>query len=346
MNRTGTQIIETARLILRPFQAGDAEDMFSNWASDPEVTRYLTWPSHHSIEITRMLLDDWIPRYADGGYFNWAIVWKESGRVIGNISVVRLEEAIEAAEIGYCLSRSCWGNGLMPEALRAVMDYLFDTVGISRIYAGHDANNPNSGRVMTKAGMKQEGVLRAAGKNNQGVCDMVIHALLRNDRKPVCRKAPSPVSLRFARAEDLERINILRRQVNDLHVAGKPEVFRPGFGDELRDYIYTILANPQMKIVVAEADQQICGFAVLNHIIRPENPFMYARDFLDIDEFGVDESHRRQGIASAMIRFIRDYARDQGFSRIELNMWEFNHTALAFYEATGFRTFRRYMEII
>ena len=72
---------------------------------------------------------------------------------------------------------------------------------------------------------------------------------------------------------------------------------------------------------------------------------MYPRDFLDIDEFGVDTAFHRLGVGSAMIRFIRDYTKEQGIHRLELNMWEFNHNALAFYEATDFRTFRRYMEI-
>ena len=72
---------------------------------------------------------------------------------------------------------------------------------------------------------------------------------------------------------------------------------------------------------------------------------MKERDFLDIDEFCVDEVFRRQGIASAMIEFIRRFAKEKGFHRIELNMWEFNEGALAFYEAVGFRTYRRYMEM-
>jgi ribosomal protein S18 acetylase RimI-like enzyme len=96
---------------------------------------------------------------------------------------------------------------------------------------------------------------------------------------------------------------------------------------------------------VAVKDGTICGFAVLHHINRPENPFMKERDFLDIDEFCVDEAFRRQGIASEMIAFIREFAKEKGFHRIELNMWEFNQEALAFYEAAGFQTFRRYMEM-
>ena len=151
--------------------------------------------------------------------------------------------------------------------------------------------------------------------------------------------------VRWARENELERVNELRMQVNALHVAGKPEGFKPGFPEELRNYIYAIHKDPEQFITVAVKDGTICGFAVLHHINRPENPFMKERDFLDIDEFCVDEAFRRQRIASEMIAFIREFAKEKGFHRIELNMWEFNQEALAFYEAAGFQTFRRYMEM-
>ena len=183
MNKAGTQNIETPRLLLRRFSIGDVEDMYENWASDPEVTRFLTWPVHSGADVTRGVLKDWISKYKDGGYFQWAMELKETGKVIGDISVVRLREDIGAADMGYCMGRAWWGQGLMPEALKAVMEYLFDVVGLNRIAACHDVNNPKSGRVMDKAGMKTEGILRAAGKNNLGICDEVWHAMLRSDRK-------------------------------------------------------------------------------------------------------------------------------------------------------------------
>ena len=182
MNKIGTKTIETDRLRLRRFRIEDAKDMYENWASDPEVTKYLTWPVHGNVEITKKLLTDWVSRYEDGGYFNWAMELKENGSVIGNISVVKLNENTEAADMGYCMGKAYWGRGLMPEALKAVMDYLFDEAGLNRIAACHDVNNPRSGRVMDKAGMTQEGIHRAAGKNNQGICDEVWHAILRRDR--------------------------------------------------------------------------------------------------------------------------------------------------------------------
>lgn len=152
--------------------------------------------------------------------------------------------------------------------------------------------------------------------------------------------------VRFAKESELDRVNELRRQVNDIHVEGKPDVFKPGFGQELRDFVKVIWNDPEQEIVVAEDDGVICGFAVLHHINKPENPFMKERDFIDIDEFCVDKDHRRKGAASEMVSFIKKFAREKGFKRIELNMWEFNQNALAFYEAAGFKTFRRYMEMM
>ena len=71
----------------------------------------------------------------------------------------------------------------MPEALKAVTDYLFDVVGINRLMATHDVNNPKSGRVMQKAGMKYEGTLRQAGQNIQGICDASVYSIIRSDRE-------------------------------------------------------------------------------------------------------------------------------------------------------------------
>lgn len=153
------------------------------------------------------------------------------------------------------------------------------------------------------------------------------------------------MTVRFANENELGRVNELRAQVNALHVAGKPEVFKPGFPQELQDYVNVIWNDPDKDIVVAELDGVVCGFAVINYVNRPDNPYMFERRYLDIDEFGVDEGFRRRGAATAMIDFIRTIAAEKGLDRVELNMWEFNEDALKFYEAVGFTTYRRYMEM-
>ena len=151
--------------------------------------------------------------------------------------------------------------------------------------------------------------------------------------------------IRPAALPDLPAVNELRRQVNDLHVVGKPEIFKPGFGAELEQYVYAIMEDGDKEIVVAEADGRICGFAVLHAVNRPENPYMFPRRFLDIDELCVSADCRRQGVGKALIDYACRCGREQGFDRLELNMWEFNRDALAFYEALGFSTYRRYLEM-
>lgn len=183
MNKVGTRQIETERLLLRRFVIEDAEDMYSGWCNDPEVTKYLTWPPHESADVTRYLLNTWIPEYEKGEYFNWVMELKETGKIIGNISVVQVREDIGEALIGYCMSREYWGHEYMPEALKAVIDYLFDVAGMNRVAASHDVNNPKSGRVMQKAGMKYEGTLRQAGHNMQGIVDLCYYSVIKSDRE-------------------------------------------------------------------------------------------------------------------------------------------------------------------
>lgn len=182
LHHCGTQVIETERLILRPYTIDDSEAMYQNWARSENVTRYLTWPPHSSVEATRTLLSIWEANYQDPTTYHWGIVLMGTDEVIGDISVVHMNEKTLNAELGWCLGEAWWGRGIMPEAALAVRDYLFDTVGFNRVEARHDKNNPKSGRVMQKIGMLYEGTRRAAGLNNQGICDVVLYGILRDDR--------------------------------------------------------------------------------------------------------------------------------------------------------------------
>lgn len=183
MKHLGTVTLETERLILRPFVLEDAEAMHRNWAGDPEVTKFLTWPTHASAEVSRKVLADWCPRYENPEFYQWGIAWKDAPEdPFGSISVVAVINEAEAVEIGYCIGRENWGKGVMTEALSALICFFFDRVGALRVQACHDPNNPGSGRVMEKCGMKYEGTLRQAGRNNQGICDMRYWGILANER--------------------------------------------------------------------------------------------------------------------------------------------------------------------
>lgn len=183
MKNCGTQRIETDRLILRRYVIEDADAMYKNWASDSDVTKFLTWQPHSSVEVSRGIIGNWLKEYSDEKYYQWAIVLKANGNEpIGDISVVQMNEDISMVHIGYCLGRAWWRRGIMSEALKAVMDFMFDTVEVNRVESRHDPMNPNSGKVMQKCGMKYEGTLRSADRNNQGICDACYYALLRSER--------------------------------------------------------------------------------------------------------------------------------------------------------------------
>ena len=150
--------------------------------------------------------------------------------------------------------------------------------------------------------------------------------------------------VRIAKPEDAERINELRRQVNDLHVAGRPNHFKAGFGEELQKHVYMYLTDGIGYAAVDEEDGQITGMVMVDYIDRPESPYRYAERFAHIAEICVDEQYRRRGVGKRLLDFVKADAKEKGFSRIELDVWAFND-ALAFYEAEGYTVFRRYMEL-
>lgn len=181
MNHTGTKRLETERLILRKFELSDAQDMFDNWAANPNVTKYLIWQPYTNVNDVRAYIQSCIDGYASGSTYNWVIEYKENGQAIGSISVVEVKEHIHCATVGYCLSEAYWRRGIMTEAFGRVIKYLFHEAGFNRIESTHDVNNPNSGKVMTKCGLQYEGTLRQAGVSNQGIIDHVVRAILTED---------------------------------------------------------------------------------------------------------------------------------------------------------------------
>ena len=92
MNHKGTKQLETVLLILRPFRMADADAMYRNWASDPGVTRYLTWNPHTSAEDSKQVLASWTESYSNPAYYQWAIVLKALGEPVGSISAVTINE--------------------------------------------------------------------------------------------------------------------------------------------------------------------------------------------------------------------------------------------------------------
>jgi ribosomal-protein-alanine N-acetyltransferase len=182
LTHTGTREIETGRLRLRRFVMEDANEIFREWASDANVTRYLSWERHRSAAQTKTFLLNVIGGYEQEDKYSWGIELKESGSLIGSIAVSVKNEYAGNANVGYCLGERFWNLGYATEALRAVLDYMFYDVNINRIEAMHSTNNPASGKVMQKAGMLKEGRLRQNFITSGGEYqDSDLYALVKED---------------------------------------------------------------------------------------------------------------------------------------------------------------------
>jgi len=149
--------IETARLVLRKPRMEDAPDIFTGYAQDPEVTRYMTWLSHKNVEETYQILERMLKFWEAGNAYSYAITLKDSGTITGMIAMHPDEFKIA---IGYVLARPHWGKGYVTEAARAVIDWALQQPSIYRVFATTDVENVASQRVLQKVGMQCEGILR------------------------------------------------------------------------------------------------------------------------------------------------------------------------------------------
>ena len=154
MKAIGTQMLQTERLILRRFVESDAEAMFQNWASSAENLTYVTWDPHPDVEVTRNSICNWVASYTNLNYYKWAICLKaKSEQVIGDISIVAIDENDSSCEIGYVLGKAYWGHGIMTEVLKSVLDFCFTQAGFQKVKARYDSLTPASGHVMDKTGI-------------------------------------------------------------------------------------------------------------------------------------------------------------------------------------------------
>jgi ribosomal-protein-alanine N-acetyltransferase len=148
--------IEGPRVWLRPLEMGDAAAMFG-MASDPVVTRFLPWVPAPGIEAVRPFLAEMIERRRRGDSLPLAIVWRETGEMIGSTDLMNLRAVRGQGELGYLLARPFWGRGVMTEAAGLTLAHAFDVLRLSRVTAFADAENAGSRRVLEKIGMRPWG---------------------------------------------------------------------------------------------------------------------------------------------------------------------------------------------
>ena len=176
----GEVVIETERLVLRPFMQSDLHD-FNEYASVPGVGEMAGWKHHETIEKTQEILDMFIKEDK-----TFAIVFKKNNKLIGSIGVEKygLEDKLTefnsyfGREIGYVLSKDYWGKGIMPEAVGAVIDYLFNDLNLDFLTCGYYDFNNQSKRVQEKCGVKPYRKLvmdTRLGTKEPGVLNLLIN---------------------------------------------------------------------------------------------------------------------------------------------------------------------------
>ena len=174
--------LHTERLLLRRMMVGDCYDMYE-YASNPAVTRYLTWSPHPDREYTKEYLQYIANHYKLGNFYDWAVILKEENKMIGTCGFTRFHMSHDAAEIGYVINPAYRGREIAGEAVRAVMKFGFETLELHRIEAKYMAGNAASRRVMEKVGMSFEGVRRGEMMIKGEYRDVGTCAILREEAR-------------------------------------------------------------------------------------------------------------------------------------------------------------------
>jgi len=150
-----TPTLETDRLLLRPFTYEDAEDVFTCWESDPDVAKYMFWTSHNDIDKTKEWISFEIGQIEKDDWYRFALVLKETNVLIGT-GLIYFEEEVDSWEIGYNLGKKYWGKGYTTEAMKQIISFAQEELGITEIVGRYAKENPESGKVMEKLGFQFE----------------------------------------------------------------------------------------------------------------------------------------------------------------------------------------------
>jgi len=165
---------------LRKLKIQDAEDIY-RYASDSEVARFVTWEPHESVIQSKKVVYAFLECYRNNQPAPWGIVHVAENRLIGTCGFVSYKPENGRAEIGYAIAREFWGHGYTTEAVCAVVAFGFRKLQLNRIEARCFPNNEPSERVMQKAGMKYEGLLRQYMLTKGTYRDLKVYSILRSE---------------------------------------------------------------------------------------------------------------------------------------------------------------------
>ncbi len=172
--------VTTDRLVLRRVRASDVDAVYA-YATDPDVSQYTSWAPHTSPDETRQFVRRVLDAYVEKRVTNWGIELKSERKLIGMGGYAWWDPLQSAAELGYVIGKPYWGQGLVTEAVRSMIDFGFQRMALDRIVVRMDPRNIGSWRVAEKCGCRFEGIARQAIYAKGTFHDLMVWAILRED---------------------------------------------------------------------------------------------------------------------------------------------------------------------
>jgi RimJ/RimL family protein N-acetyltransferase len=191
--------LETERLTLRPFTPGDFDDLYA-YQSRPDAARYLAWDARDRAQVREALIRQCneTTLSAEGDWLTFAVVWREAGKVVGEIGLKLVSWENRQGEIGFVFNPDYHGRGLATEAAESALTLGFDTIEWHRIIGSCDARNEPSARLMERLGMRQEARFVHSQTVKRRWTDELVYAILdhewkaRAERAGAVRACPAP----------------------------------------------------------------------------------------------------------------------------------------------------------
>ncbi|WP_044338619.1 GNAT family N-acetyltransferase [Rossellomorea aquimaris] len=178
----GSPDLETDRLILRKLELDDIQSVFDHWISDERISDNRVSAAHKTVDETKERVKKIVRGYESKAFCHWGIELKEEGELIGEIDLYDFDHSTGNCEVSYSLGFNWWNKGYGTEALKAVVEFAFVHMNVHKISAAHNTDNPASGRIMEKAGMEQEGIIRHMIRNAKGQYkDCAVYGILGED---------------------------------------------------------------------------------------------------------------------------------------------------------------------
>ncbi|MFI8684595.1 GNAT family N-acetyltransferase [Rossellomorea sp. NPDC077527] len=178
----GTPTLETDRLILRRMRQDDTQIVFDRWLSDERISDHRISPAHKNVLETKVRVEKIVSGYDSKKFCYWGIELKDGHDLIGEIDLYDFDHATGNCEVSYSIGYNWWNKGYGTETLKAVVEFAFIHMNLHKLSASHNTDNPASGRIMEKVGMKQEGIIRHMIRNAKGQYkDCAVYGMLREE---------------------------------------------------------------------------------------------------------------------------------------------------------------------